>query len=196
MVLKDIAKINIGVVVSRLPKNEPNGEGCRYNYFTLSSVEHDQTVEKAKLKELTTIGDIDEKFLSKKGDIIIGLSAPHSLAYIDYESLGIIIPSQFALIRVTDHEVLPEYLIAYLASDEVRREIDGMAKGTAVITIDIRKLANLSIYLPFLKKQRQIARLHAMIKEENQLNYRYAKLVEKKNTYYLNQLIEDKGALK
>lgn len=194
MKLREIANIYIGLVVSRLPKCEVGEAGNSYSYFTLSSAEHDQMVDKTKLKDLVTAYDIDEKFLSKKGDIIIGLSSPHSLAYIDHESLGIIVPSQFALIRADSNKVLPEYLIAYLAGDEMRYQVESMAKGTVVKTIDLSRLCDLPIRLPPLIKQQKIARLHAMIKEENQLNYRYAKLIEKKNNYYLNRLIEDKGA--
>lgn len=194
MKLREVANVYIGLVVSRLQKCEAGEAGNRYNYFTLSSAEHDQTIDKTKLKDLVTAHDIDEKFLSKKGDIIIGLSSPHSLAYIDHESLGIIVPSQFALIRADSNKVLPEYLIAYLAGDEMRYQVESMAKGTVVKTIDLSRLCDLPIRLPLLIKQQKIARLHAMIKEENQLNYRYAKLIEKKNNYYLNRLIEDKGA--
>lgn len=193
MKLQDIANVYIGLVVSRLPKCEVGNVGNRYNYFTLSSAEHDQTIDNTKLKDLVTSQSVDERFLSKKGDIIIGLSAPHSLAYIDYESLGIIVPSQFALIRADSDKVLPEYLVAYLASNEIRYQIESMEKGTAVKMIDLSRLCDLPIHVPSLTKQQKIAQLHAMIKEENQLNYRYAKLVEKKNNYYLNRLIEDKG---
>lgn len=196
MVLKDIAKINIGLVVSRLSSIELLEEGQLYNYFTLSSAEHDQTIDQTKLKELKTNSVIDDKFLSRKGDIIIGLSSPHSLAYINNESSGIIIPSQFALIRVSVPNVLPEYLIAYLASDEIQHKIIEMEKGATVKTVDLSKLSNLPICLLSLMKQKQIAHLNALIKEENKINYLYAKLKEKANNYYINKLIEDRGATK
>lgn len=195
MKLRDIAKVNTGLVVSRSAKDKDKEEAeIQYKYFTLSSIEHNQKVDKTKLKEITVFGFIGEKFLSKKSDIIIGLSAPHSLAYIDDDFQGIIIPSQFAVIRVTNNEIIPEYLIAYLASDEIKSRIANTAKGSEWIKrIDLSGLLDLLIEIPSLQKQKQIIQLNTLVKEENALNYQYAKLVEKKNNYYLNMLIVNKG---
>lgn len=195
MKLRDIAKVNTGLVVSRSAKDKDKEEAeIQYKYFTLSSIEHNQKVDKTKLKEITVFGFIGEKFLSKKSDIIIGLSAPHSLAYIDDDFQGIIIPSQFAVIRVTNNEIIPEYLIAYLASDEIKSRIANTAKGSEWIKrIDLSGLLDLLIEIPNLQKQKQIIQLNTLVKEENALNYQYAKLVEKKNNYYLNMLIMNKG---
>lgn len=195
MKLRDIAKVNTGLVVSRSAKDKDKEETeIQYKYFTLSSIEHNQKVDKTKLKEITVFGFIGEKFLSKKSDIIIGLSAPHSLAYIDDDFQGIIIPSQFAVIRVINNEIIPEYLIAYLASDEIKSRIANTAKGSEWIKrIDLSGLLDLLIEIPSLQKQKQIIQLNTLVKEENALNYQYAKLVEKKNNYYLNMLIVNKG---
>lgn len=196
MTLKDVAKINIGVTISRLPKPPDKSSSKTYNYFTLSSAEYDQTIDKTKLKQVQTTGEIDQKFISKKGDIIIGLSSPYSLAIIGDDFSGIIIPSQFALIRVTRKNILPEYLIAYLASDDIFSKLQDMERGVLVKRIDLTTLNSLPLYLPPISKQQKIANLRAMIKEENSLNYQYAKLTEQKNNYYLNKLVTPQTAVK
>ena len=193
--LREIAKVNMGLVVSRLLKGGgSNCDGVQYKYFTLSSVERDQSIDKEKLKCIETSSCVDEKFISRQGDIIIGISAPHSLAYVDEASQGIIIPSQFAVIRAVDERVAPEYLIAYLTSDELKGVIANMAKGEWWIkTIDLGGLMDLPVKIPKMQEQRQISRLNELIKEESALNYQYARLVEKKNNYYLNKLIKNGG---
>jgi len=190
MILSDIANINIGTIIRRLSRVDAVGQEHCYQYYTLSSAEYDQTIDISKLKDIETSATIDSKYISKQGDIIVGLSAPFSFAYIDNSTAGTIIPSQFALIRAKTHLILPEYLIAYLTSEYIIKLIDKSTKGMTVKTISIAVLFNLPIKLPDMQTQQQVAHLRSLILEENALNYQYAKLIEAKNNYYIDKLIK------
>lgn len=191
MILKDIAQVNIGLVIARVKYSggEPCGEVATYKYFTLSSAEHDLTIDKYKLKDIEVGKKIDAKYISREGDIIIGISAPHSVAYIDAASVGIIIPSQFVAVRVADSRILPEYLAAYLNSEDVKSQMDKISKGELIKTFNAEKLQQLAIPILPLERQQKIANLNRLIQEDNHLGFQLAKLQKAKNDCYLNKFL-------
>jgi len=196
MTLKEVAQVHIGLIVSRVKHSNKASEGgdiATYKYFTLSSAEHDGTIDKSKLKDIDVIKKIDDKYLSKEGDIIVGISAPHSVACIDKSCEGIIVPSQFIMIRVTGDKIIPEYLFAYLNSADVKTVIDKMAKGVTIITIDAESLQKLTIPIPSLSRQQKIAHLSQLIQEDNHLGFALAKLRKTKNDYHLNKFLAHTG---
>jgi len=193
--LSVIASINVGLIVARISKpTEVRSKGhLKYRYITLSSAENGMAIDESKLREFEAEKEVDEKFITRLDDIVIGISSPHSIVQIDKQAEGLVIPSQFAVIRTTSEAVLPKYLIAYMNSDEVREKIEQMSRGVLVKTINAVALQSLEIKMPNMTKQNKIAKLRELLNEENRLNLQYAGLVKKKNNYYLNNFVSEGG---
>ncbi|MDR1138963.1 MAG: hypothetical protein LBK70_03700 [Clostridiales bacterium] len=192
--LSTIASISVGLVVSRISKPPYNiNQGSkRYKYLTLSSAINGWGIDESGLRDFEPVRAVDERFLTKLGDVIMGISSPHSIVLIDQSAQGgLVIPSQFVVIRLTTQDVLPEYLAIYMSSDEVQDKIAHMSKGTAVKIINAHSLQSLEIRIPVINKQKKLAKLRELLHEENKLSMQYARLVNQKNNYYLNHFVSE-----
>jgi len=188
--LGDISFISVGFVIARASKTSlQTSDSLRYKYLTLSSVDGDMKIDTSKLREFEADRYVDERFLTRRGDIIIGLSSPHSLVCIDADYEGIVIPSQFAVIRVFEG-VLPEYLVVYLNSNDVKNKITQMSNGVYVKIINAAMLQGLNVVVPTLDVQRKLSKLGELFNEENKLNMMFAGLIKKRNAYYLDKFME------
>lgn len=212
----DIANITTGVITSRLNNSQvesynlSNGLGKSfktYKYFTLSSISAtnifdpgrlenidinniSSAVDKSRFRELSTTYNIDIDFFSRVGDILIGLLQPHSIFYIDNNTKDYLIPSQFGIVRVLDDDIIsPEYLYVYLQSEGIQSQIKNNSKGVSVRTIDLKKIRDLEINIVDLEHQKRIVEYFRLAKEEYELNKIYTNLLEQKNNYYINKML-------
>lgn len=90
--------------------------------------------------------------------------------------------SLFILHSIKTEIVLPEYLVAYLNSNAVQRELQDRATGATVRSIPRSALGEIKIPIPPIQKQQSIVALQRNIKQQN-------KLLEERTTLS-NQLID------
>lgn len=93
MLLKEVADVIMGVLANR-EKNE-KGESS-YLLFSLKNYD-----EKNEYEKLITDKKLDNK-LSKKGDLLFKLLSPNRIIYVDESIEGLLIPSQFCIIRANN----------------------------------------------------------------------------------------------
>jgi len=83
-----------------------------------------------------------------RGDILITKDGTIGrCAVVETESLFCINQS-VALVQPEHDRVMPEYVVAYLATDRVQRVLNGMGKGNALAHLQITELAELPMPLP------------------------------------------------
>ena len=90
MKLEEIADIIMGVLTNR--EKDEKGENS-YLLFSLKNYD-----EKNEYEKLVTNKKLDSK-LSKKGDLLFKLLSPNRIIYVDKSIEGLLIPSQFCIIR-------------------------------------------------------------------------------------------------
>lgn len=190
MRIQDIATLKTGAVLSRLHKAETGGN--LYRVLSLRNIDDDVgAIEARSCTPMRFTEKITDEFLTQKGDILLRLSAPYTVVFIEDDSdVGLLIPSHFAIIHAVGVDA--KYLYAMLDSDEIRKQlfIEGSA-STTLATISIKSISECKIPRISLQKQELIGKYHQEAKKELRLLRRlwaekrklnriqYAKLVRK-----------------
>lgn len=190
MRMQDVATLKTGAVLSRLPKIET--DGYFYRVLSLRNIDDDTgMIESQSCVPMRFMEKVSDEFLTQKGDILLRLSAPYTVVYIEDDSdVGLLIPSHFAIIHAVGVDA--KYLYAMLDSDEIRKQlfIEG-SSSTTLATISIKSISECKIPRISLQKQELIGKYHLEAKKELKLLRRlwaekrklnriqYAKLIKK-----------------
>ena len=95
---------------------------------------------------------VDDAKYTKKGDIVIKLSAPYNAAYITEENEDMLVSSFCAIIRSTEH-IDPYFLLACLNSEFCQKQLIKSVSGALIGILNSTKLKSLEI--PFVNEQKQ-----------------------------------------
>ena len=168
MHLGDLYVIKSGLVVSRKKVSDKNNSKFTYKQLNLRSINKGAYIDKYELEELKTDEIISDEYLTNEGDIVIRLTDPYTAVYITDEMKGLVITSNFAVIR-GNANFSKEYLTFYLNSEYVRKMLYSNMQGSIVKSISILAIENIdlpnileevqskyAILLKLLQKRKQI----------------------------------------
>lgn len=178
-------------LVSKRKEAPPDVVGVEYKLLNLRSINQLGFIEKNGLDDYMSTEKIDDKYLARTGDIVIRLSTPFTAAVIDQDSQGAIITSLFAILRLTTHEVLPDYVVMYLNSEVMKKQYSKDASGSALQMIKTSAIKDYSIKIPTINKQKQFIEINKLLIRESIL---LAELIESKKRYnkiIINKLMEE-----
>ena len=175
--LDQIAEIFTGARISRYTNESNSLKPVIKNKFSRDKIHLEFSKEPISNK-------LDEKFYSKKGDIVISLSAPNNVSLIDDE--GFIIPMQFAVIRLYDGYD-SSFIAAALKSSYFLNEINKMLEGTSLKTIKIEYLKDMELNIPDYEKQKKLGEYFNLLNQRNLLLERKIEL----NREFENKVMSD-----
>ena len=196
MRIQDVATLKTGAVLSRLHKAETGGN--LYRVLSLRNIDDDVgAIEARSCTPMRFTEKITDEFLTQKGDILLRLSAPYTVVFIEDDSdIGLLIPSHFAIIHAVG--VDPKYLYAMLDSDEIRKQlfIEG-SMSTTLATISVKSISECKIPRISMQKQELIGQYHLEAKKELRLLRRLWAEKRKLNRIQYTKLIRkiDEGEL-
>ena len=121
MILSELAEIRSGLVLSR--KQARKKTEYRYPLLTLKSVKPDATISKRDLDVFDSVESLNREYLTSKGDIIVRTSMPYTAILIDEKTSGLVVSSNFVIIRCFVAKILPEYLFWLLNTDAAKKDI-------------------------------------------------------------------------
>lgn len=179
MKLEDFSQIMIGIVTKR----EENKNGLnRYELFSLKSYE-----ENLEYEEITTVKDLSDKVI-KEGDLLFRLLYPNRIAYVDKRLEGMLIPSQFCIIRVNKDVMDPIVLKWYLESG--KSELSSKVTGSVIKSMTVASLKSLKVPNITKNDQEKMRKLITLWEEEKNITKKI--LEEKEELYdaYLEEIIE------
>ena len=183
MKLKDFASVRSGLVLSRKQAKEPGK--CRYPLMNLRCIRQDGTIQWKEADIYEAKEPLKEEYLSQSGDIIVRLTAPYTAVLIDEATSGMVISSNFVVIRVEDKRLLPEYLFWLLNTEKIKRKIYKNATSNMLGAVNARFLADFELDLLSVEDQRKISQFNRLAKREHQL---LGMLAEEKEKYYAGVL--------
>lgn len=156
--LDDIAEIFSGVQVSRF--TDKNSDLCPVikNKFV------NEDILEFSLETISK--DINRKYFSKKGDIIISLSQPNTVSLMQNE--GFIIPMYFAIIRLKEG-YNSSFIYHFLSSDEFHKGLHTLLEGGALRVIKVADLKNIKINIPNFEKQKKYGEFLDLIDKKTRL---------------------------
>ena len=162
----DIASIKTGYPFrTRLKTTESGG----FSVIQMRNLRNG-TVDCSDLAK-TDIHNASENNLARRGDIILRSRGSGTHSAIIREDPGkAVVASPLLVIRVKNRdEVLPEYLHWYLNEREAQNHMARHATGTIINIINKRALTELTVPLPSLAVQQNIADIAALAAQEQTL---------------------------
>ena len=117
-------------------------------------------VSKDDLGTIDVKNDVDPKRITREGDIVMKLSTPYDACIITKEDEGLLVPSFCAIINNVPEYIDKAYLLAYLNSKACLRQIKGIVTGSAIAILSVGQIKKISIPVPDMKIQEEIARTH------------------------------------
>ena len=178
--LGEIASITTGLVVKRKQAELSVDIIKRYKMLTLKSFDHDGWLNIEELDCFDSSEMIDDKYLTREGDVVIRLSYPNTAIVVNKDDVGLLIPSLFVSMRLNIQTLLPEYLTIYLNSDAMKKFYNINSFGSAVKIIKTSVLRDVQVEFPNLEQQKKIVELHKLMQKEKVL---YEDLINEKTKY-------------
>ena len=183
MQLRNLASVRSGLVLARKQAKEPSE--YRYPLINLRCIRQEGAIELNATDIYEAKEPLKGEYLSQNGDIIVRLTAPYTAVLIDETTSGMVVSSNFVLIRVKDKCLLPEYLFWLLNTNKIKRIIYENATSNMLGAVNARFIADFELTLLPVEDQRKISQYNLLAKKERQL---LQALTEEKEKYYAGVL--------
>lgn len=181
MQLGDIANIKTGLVLSRKKVEIEYEAKATYKLLSLKNIGEDGTFINESFEEFASNDILDDHYFTQEGDVLIRLSHPYTAVYIDKKHSGLLVPSYFAMIKVYDTGILPQYLAWYLNTKNVKFELERSQFGTRIPSTNQHALKSIPIKVPPLSRQKALMELYMLHQKEKRL---YQQLIEEKEKLF------------
>ena len=160
--------------------------GSRKNRIQISSSkfkirQSGRTLNHKTLDVFDATESLSENYITMPGDVIVRTSSPYTAILIEEKTSGMVISSNFVIIRCKSQKLLPEYLFWYLNTEEIKKDIFVNSAGNMLVAIKPQYFNALKRNLPDLKKQKLIADFNLCARGELEL---LEQLKKEKERYY------------
>lgn len=189
MILGNVATVRSGLVLSRKQAREPSQ--YRYQLLNLRSVNPDGYVNLDQVDIYDATEVLGPEYLARERDVVIRLSAPYTAVLIDESTSGMVISSNFVIIRTDHHHILPEYLYWLLNTQKVKRQIFENTSSNMLGAVKPRYFSDFEVSPLSLFDQQKIATLNNLAHKETRLLNQLAEEKEKYYTYFIDKAQEE-----
>ena len=179
MTLGNIATVRSGLVLSRKQAREPSD--IRYPLLNLRSINPGGYIEADQLDVFDAVEYLSPEYLSQIGDVIVRLTAPYTAILVDKVTAGMVISSNFVIIRADRRELLPEYLFWLINTPKVKRSIYENTSSNMLGAIKAKYFSDFEVPSLPIAKQQQIAAMNELALKETKL---LRQLADEKERYY------------
>ena len=178
MMLRDLAMIRSGLVLAR--KESKQKSRHTYALLNLKSMQPCGDIETKMLDVFWTSEALNDAYLTQPGDVVVRLSMPYTAVCID-TLVGIVVPSNFVIIRTVQSRLLPKFLFWYLNRAQIKRQIYENSAGNMLAAIRPSFFSELQIPDMDLCTQKCIADINETARKEIRLLH---DLADAKEKYY------------
>ena len=162
--LGEIAKLNVGLVLSRYGEKSKelgharNGlaDKAIYKSVTLRAISDDGVLNISECDTFEVTEKIPFQYFTQKDDILMRLFSPIKVGLVAKEQENLIVPSQFAIIRIDSEQILVEYLFVLMQQPYFCNQIERVSKGSQLKTLSVSSLADMELSIPDIQIQKKI----------------------------------------
>lgn len=173
MKLGEIASVRSGLVLSRKLARENPVQ--RYRLLNLRSITPEGYIDMNETDVFDAKETLPGEYLSQVGDIVIRLSAPYTAVLIDEKSEGMVVSSNFVIVRTDPQELLPEFLYWLLNTSEVKHRMFENSSSNMLGAVKPKFFADYEITPLPIPEQQKIAAINTLAKTEAKLLQQLAK---------------------
>lgn len=158
--VSDVAQAQGGLVLGRKEAPAHTVNPFSYKRLNLRALEKNGFINFAELEMFYAREPLENALFTQRKDIVIRLFSPLHPVLIDDQSQGLLVPSQLAVLKVTNVQaIMPEYLRLCLAQDELQEHIQKLESGTAQRTVKLSTVMEAEIEVPDMEIQRKVVNL-------------------------------------
>ena len=180
MKLINISEVQTGLVLVRKRADAKDKDAHKYRMLTLKSFEPQGWVNEGELNVFFSKEKLDNKYLTNKGDVIIRLTIPYTAICINDKQEGLVIPSNFAIIRLKGQNFIPEFVALFLNSEIIEKKFFKSSISTTIPLIKTKHLRDVDIPEKPLAIQKKIVELNQLQIKEKML---LSSLMEEKEKF-------------
>lgn len=185
MKLQDLASVRSGLVLSRKQSREPTP--YRYPLINLRCVRPEGSIDLKESDIYEAKEPLKAEYLSQIGDLVVRLTAPYTSVLIDEKTAGMVISSNFVVIRIESNLLLPEYLVWLLNTQKVKRAIYESSTSNVLSAVKAKYFTEFEPPLIPLEQQQRIAQINQLARQECRLLKNLAEEKERYYAYIMNQ---------
>ena len=100
--ISDLADVQGGIVLSRKEAKNQKESAFKYSRLTLRAFDENGNINRSELEIFHACESLENALFTKVGDVVIRLVSPMYPAFIEPDYENILVPSQFAILRVKD----------------------------------------------------------------------------------------------
>jgi len=172
MNLINISEVQTGLVLVRKRADAKDKDKHKYHMLTLKSFEPQGVLNEHELDVFFSKEKLEKKYLTNKGDVIIRLTAPYTAICMNDMQEGLVIPSNFAIIRLKVQKFIPEFIALFLNSEIIGKKFFKSAISTTIPLIKTTHLRDVDIPEKTLEMQKKIVELNQLqVKEKILLSH-------------------------
>ena len=186
MRLGNVATVRSGLVLSRKQAKEP--PFVRYMLLNLRSINPGGYIDLSETDAFNSVESLSREYLTQCGDIVVRLTAPYTAVLIDESTEGLVVSSNFLIIRVDHRYLLPEYLFWLLNTPDIKREIYENTGSNMLGAVKAKFFSEYEITLLPLSDQAQIAGMYAAAIKEAQLLRQLADMKAKYHSMLIDHI--------
>lgn len=184
--LDQIAEIFNGVRITRyIDKNNKNTNNKVFTGKLIETPEEELITENIHLNS-----EIDEKFYSQKGDILLQVIGTAKTTQIT-EEVGIIIPMNYIILRVNE-KYNPTFIYYLLKSVRFTDIIERLGEGSNSRFVRITHLKQIKFKIPDIKTQNDYGNLMKLLDEKHKLERKQIEINKKLQTAIIMDKLGDK----
>lgn len=190
--LGEIATVRTGLVTARKKAKLDSPRHIPYEQISLKYFGTGVRLNRLGQEKEVFIAseELESKYLTQEGDVVVRLRAPSSAVYVEKEDEGLLIHSLLAVIRVKSDKVDAKYLAYYLNARATQRVLKQDVKGTAIPMLKTKDLERLAVTLPPLEKQKKLVAFLELTDKEQILLHTLAEEKQRLSQAFLDTIIQ------
>ena len=153
--LKKLANTLGGQITNRVEAKR-DGEIIGNSKILLPKAISNGAVNHENLSAIDIRFEIDEKKLTKSGDIILKLSQPYDAAYITEKDENLLVTSFCLILRDFDNIVNPRYLLSVINSEVYKEQALSLTSGATVPILTKGSIEKMIFDIPPMAEQKKV----------------------------------------
>ncbi len=190
--------IQMGLVLSRAgtkKAGDPDEKFNKHMYksITLRSIDEFGKINLNFCDKFICDVELTERYLTKENDILIRLFTPMKACLIDKSQTNLVVPSQFAIIRINENytkRVLPEYIHLIMQNKDFINQVEKLEEGFQLRSIKTSSIENVEITIPSIEKQEKLIKIAELMNKKEVLYNNLFEQQKLQNEIILNNLIK------
>lgn len=181
MKIGELVTVRSGLVLSRKQARKDKPVKMRYPALSFRAIHPNGYIDMEQLDVYNAAEKLSPEYLTQVGDVIIRLTSPYTAVLIDEVSAGIVVSSNFVIIRANHSRLLPGYLVWLINTPKIKKAIYENTSSNMLGAINAKFFSEFEIPPLSILQQQKISELYLLAKKETAL---LRQLSAEKERYY------------